>query len=122
LFLINVLDLRVHNLINKDYKDIKRSNPDINKILYTSSNKFKVMLYNEEKHPITLSDSHIFEQQISKKTHLNVYDKIVKFYDGKIHLQQEHPYEVIACIISYIVMTKESTQQESIIYNWLTTN
>ena len=115
--LIHTLGLKVDNFIDAYYKNTRRLNPDINALLYDEGDGHKVMLYNNN--PNKLSDAYIHSQYTNSidPTKLSLFSKLVHVYTNKIHIQSEHPYEVIACITSYMIYENDNTIKE--IYNWM---
>lgn len=113
--LIHTLGLKVENFIDAYYKNTRRLNPDVNGLLYDGGDGHKVMLY--EHNPKTLADAYIHSQppsSIENKTTL--FSRIVKEYEHKIHIQSEHPYEVIACITPSIMYDNDDSMKE--LYDW----
>ena len=115
--LIHTLGLTVDNFTDAYYKDTRRLNPDINALLYDGGYGHEVMLY--EHNPKTLADAYVHIQSSSSSTELTLFSKLVKEYERKIHIQSEHPYEVIACISSHVMYTNDDSVKE--LYDWLNT-
>lgn len=110
-FLIYTLGLEIHDFVpSSEFKNKKRSNPDINNIIYKMlQNKYNIMVYKEK--PATLKDAYIY-------TGTDTYDRIVindnnnyanllKHYQGRVNIQHEHPYESLATILAYVIMTND---------------
>lgn len=102
----------------RNVKPLLRCNPDINRIIYHSS-----VIYYEEytdnnvKH---ISDSHLHTQELDSKYQFNnYYDLLIDKLQSRkdIHVQIEHPYEVMACLIAaYLV---NGTKVDDNLYQWM---
>lgn len=112
-FLINILGLEVHDYVpSSKYQTMKRSNPDINNIIYKmENNKYNVMIF--DSNPKTLKDAHIHKDfdnsggiVLNNTTH---YSELIKHYQGRVHIQEEHPYEALATILSYVILTGDTS-------------
>jgi hypothetical protein len=118
--LIYKLGLKVDNFINAYYNDSKRSNPDINRLLYDEGEGVhRVMLYNTQQSPTSLADAQIYINKATLTTRETVYSKLVKDYSQLIHIQLEHPYEAMACILSNMLYNN-NTHTHAHIARWLT--
>lgn len=109
-FLINILGLTVHDFVpSSEYKNRKRSNPDINNVIYMMQNKYNIMLYKSE--PNTLQDAYIYTGTDKHNSIIindnNNYSNLIKYYQGKVNIQHEHPYESLATILAYVIMTND---------------
>lgn len=120
--LIHTLGLKVDNFIDAYYRDTKRSNPDINRLLYDEGGGMhRVMLYNTQPSPTSLADAQI---HINKGTHTPTlthteYSRLVKDYSQHMHIQLEHPYETMACILAHMLYN-DNTHTHADIARWLT--
>lgn len=110
-FLIYTLGLEIHNFMpSSQYQDKKRSNPDINNVIYKMlQNKYNIMLYKSK--PTTLKDAYIYTGT-DTTDHIvinanNNYSNLIKHYQGRVNIQLEHPYEALATILAYVMMTND---------------
>lgn len=126
--LIHTLGLKVDNFIVAYYRDTKRSNPDINRLLYDEGEGMhRVMLYNTQPPPTSLADAQVHtNKQTQTQTHTQThtqtqtpYSRLVKEYSHKVHIQIEHPYETLACILAYMLYNN-TTHTHPDIARWLT--
>ena len=118
--LIHTLGLKVDNFIDAYYRNTKRSNPDINRLLYDEGEGMhRVMLYNTQPSPTSLADAQIhINKGIPILTHTE-YSRLVKDYSQHIHIQLEHPYEMMACILAHMLYNN-NTHMHADIARWLT--
>jgi hypothetical protein len=114
--LIHTLGLRIDNFTDAYYKNRKRSNPDINGLLYDEGGKHRVMLYNDS--PTTLADAYVYSHVYSKVLQKdNAYTRLVEKYSNLIHIQHEHPYETLACILAHVIYNDDDVTEK--LRNWL---
>ena len=110
-FLIHKLGLEVYDFVpSSKYKNKKRSNPDINNVIYMMmQNKYNIMLYKPE--PTTLRDAYIHTGTDENNSIVindnNNYNNLLKHYQGRVNIQHEHPYESLATILAYVIMTND---------------
>ena len=110
-FLIHTLGLQVHNFVSSsEYQDRKRSNPDINNVIYRMiHNKYNIMLY--KSNPKTLRDSYIHTGTDMNNNIVindsNAYSDLIKHYQGRVNIQNEHPYESLATVLAYVIITND---------------
>jgi hypothetical protein len=110
--LIHTLGLKVDNFIDAYYRDTKRSNPDINKLLYDEGGVHQVMLYNTQPKPTSLADAQVRTSSSSSSSSSIIetgYSRLVKDYAQHVHIQSEHPYETMACILAHMLYNNNST-------------
>ena len=111
-FLINILGLEVYNFVpNSEYKNIRRSNPDINNVIYMIQSKYNIMLYKSQ--PSTLNDAYI-HSDTDKHNNIvindnNNYSNLIKHYQGRVNIQHEHPYESLATILAFVITTNDTS-------------
>jgi hypothetical protein len=115
-FLVKKLGLKVVNLSMKDFQETKRTNPDINGILYDEGGKYNVMIYNSM-HPKNLADASV-RQFTTESASLNKYNSIISHYRNTVTIQHEHPYETLACILAYVIQ-KEDVTCPIVLKQWL---
>ena len=114
-FLIEKLNLEIFNIVDKEHKN-RRSNPDINNLLYSYGNKYHVTIYKDN--PKKISHSKIIIKTVKNKTYKQtLYEKLLKKYETS-QFQIEHPYEFTACLLSYLIINNKSKEVKEI-HEWL---
>ena len=103
-FLTEEFDLNIVNFSENMYAN-SRYNPDINRLIYADDGLYKVMVYNK-KAPKSLVDSTLLERRISPKTRESNYERLIDHFKN-VGVQEEHPYEVFACVISEYIFSKD---------------
>jgi len=108
--LIRTLGLKVDNFIDAYYRNTKRSNPDINALLYDEGGFHRVMLYNTQPKPTSLADAQVHTSSSSSSSSITEtgYSRLVKNYAQRVHIQSEHPYETMACILAHMLYNNEA--------------
>ena len=112
---LNVYSTRKHF---RNVRPLLRCNPDLNDIIYHSS----VIFYEEyNDYDVTqITDSHLRTQKIDHNDDSNnYYDLLIKKIKSmeNIHVQLEHPYEVMACLIAEILI--HGIMVDDNLYKWM---
>ena len=72
-------------------------------------NKYNIMLYKPD--PTTLRDAYIHTGTDENNSIVindnNNYNNLLKHYRGRVNIQHEHPYESLATILAYVIMTND---------------
>lgn len=72
-------------------------------------NKYNIMIYKEK--PSTLNDAYIYTGTYTHDRIVindnNNYTNLLKHYQGRVNIQHEHPYESLATILAYVIMTND---------------
>jgi hypothetical protein len=100
--IINFLGYQVKKE-NEDIANLKRNNPDVNDLVYGKTDFYIVQLYNSFS-PKSLADSYAAMVKDKNSEIVPLSSKDVDTPD-MIH-QIEHPYEIMASYIPYIILQK----------------
>ena len=89
-----------------------RNNPDLNQLIYNS----KFIYYEKYKEDANhLTNSHVHKIRLNESSDSNAYDDLISSFP--IPIQYEHPFEVMACVISYYIMNNKLNENKSL-HNW----
>ena len=114
-FLFEKLNLEIYNIVDKEYKN-RRSNPDINNLLYMYGNTYNVMIYT--KNPKKIYNSKLIIKKQKNINHKNtLYENLLIKYENS-QFQIEHPYEFTACLLSELIINNR-TKEVHEIDEWL---
>jgi hypothetical protein len=93
--ILNVLDYQIKS-VNSDILELARNNPDINNLNYGKDDYVILQIYN------SFSPKNIADSRLVKVVNNNVEDYKPK-KSPNMHVQYEHPYEVMACYLPHII-------------------
>jgi hypothetical protein len=96
-FIMNILDYQIKKENIEEYKLLKRNNPDLNDLVYGKEDYYIVQLYNSFK-PESIADS---------KAMKIVKDKEPEAINNTSNIQVEHPYEIMASYLPYIIFDRK---------------
>lgn len=98
-FLFEELDLKIFGF-RYDVSNMIRTNPDTNDLLYFDR-KIAYMLYKKDAR--SLSDVNLKVEKVNMELSKTRYEEIIDDFKDLTAIQTEHPYEALACIISYCI-------------------
>lgn len=101
--ILNVLEYKIKS-VNSDILELARNNPDINNLNYGKDDYVILQIYN------SFSPKDISDSRVVKVINNNVQD-YKPDNQQNMHVQYEHPYEVMACYLPHIIIKGEFVEK-----------
>ena len=99
--ILNVLEYKIKS-VDPDILELARNNPDINNLNYGKDDYVILQIYNN------FSPKSIADSRLVKVTDKNIQDYTPETENMQhMHMQYEHPYEIMACYLPHIIIKGE---------------
>lgn len=111
--ILNVLEYKIKS-VNSDILELARNNPDINNLNYGKDDYVILQIYN------SFSPKDISDSRLVKVTNKNVQDYTPETEKMQnMHVQYEHPYEIMACYLPHIIIKGEFLEKTNKTNKWM---
>lgn len=104
--ILNVLEYNIKS-VNPDILELARNNPDINNLNYGKDDYVILQIYN------SFSPKNIADSRVVKVINDDIQDYKPDTNENKsIHMQHEHPYEIMACYLPHIIYKNPEIEKD----------
>jgi hypothetical protein len=113
--ILNVLEYKIKS-VNSNILELSRNNPDINNLNYGKDDYVILQIYN------SFSPKDISDSRLVKVTDKNIQDYTPDKQDENMqhmHVQYEHPYEIMACYLPHIIIKGEFLDKTNKTGKWM---